>query len=138
MVTVFICVDDDVAKEIAKKYMGPGKVPYMNMDDSFVYQDVVEAIAGLEKKVDGPEDSADTEEKTLIEQGWTPVAMTEECLKPSENEFMVVVAYTKTENDKQHIQTSMDTFTKKELKEIIRKYKVQLLPETQFNKKYHV
>lgn len=139
MITVFICTDDTVAKEITKKYLNRDSLPYVNMLSDITYDQAVKAIEGLEKgSIESQLDEVYAE-KTKEEEGWTPVAITEECLKPSDDELMIVVAYSRPKDaDGTELQyvTEMRSFSIKEAKEFVKKWGLTPIKESEFNKKY--
>lgn len=141
MITIFICKDDDLAKEITSKYLSREKLPYVSMLDDITYDQAVNAIEAMKpgkiKQDVTPEAEATVnDDPKLEEQGWTPVAITEECLKPDEDCLMLVVAFEKEEDGKKIHTTSFRAFAIKELKQFVETYSPKIIKEADFNKKY--
>jgi hypothetical protein len=77
------------------------------------------------------------DEVRLEDQGWTPIAVTEECLKPSEDELFIVVAYQREVDGKKQFKTDMRSFSTVTINEFVEKYSLKVLSEEVLNKKYH-
>lgn len=83
------------------------------------------------------EDVAETDSKKRPEAyGWTPIAITEECLKPSEDELLVVTAYKKMDEGSEIYMTELRDIRAAALSGFVKEYNLEILPETKFRKKY--
>lgn len=100
---------------------------------------VVVSVSGAGGSREEEECGIDEQERevTLQDKGWLPLAVTDECLKPSEDEWMICVGYQKdgTGGKKEYAQ-EMRSFSKKALEEFIKKYSLEVIKETKFNKKF--
>lgn len=135
MITIFICKDDAISKEITQKYLDRESLAYVNMLDGITYEQAVRAIEGLEKSVEDQVDEIYVG-KPKEEEGWTPIAITEECLKPSENELAIVVGYSRLRDAKgteTELCSEMRFFTINEVKRFIKKWKLTPISEKDFN-----
>lgn len=47
MITIFICTDDDTAKEITAKYLDKDTLPYVTMLSDTTYEEATEAVDEL-------------------------------------------------------------------------------------------
>lgn len=128
MITIFICTDDGVAKEITKKYLNRDTLPYVNMIDGITYNQAVKKIESLEKE----EEEKEEERGDLLAEGWTPVLIQDECLKDGDT-FLVFVGFEKGDAR----ERDMLTFAgKEELREFVDKYKLKFVDEGKFNKEF--
>lgn len=75
-------------------------------------------------------------EKTMEDDGWTPIAIGEACLKPSDTELIVEIGYSKTTGDTKEFASEMRWFEIKDLKQYVEKHSLKTLKEETFAKKF--
>ena len=136
MITIFICKDDSVAKEITKKYLDRETLPYVNMLEGVTYDQAVRAIEVLEKEEVPEVEDDEEEEETLEDKGWQPIAVTEEGLQPAEDAVWHSIGYQKKIDGRLCYKQEMRMFSVKGMRDYIEKNGLTIMKESAFNKKF--